>query len=83
MKYFIYKVKNILLYSGLNKEEYNQIQQMYLAPNWSILTLLCVLVSLMMFGFSVWTFFNESLIGSRYIYLTAGIITAVIATANT
>lgn len=82
MKYFIYKVKNILLYSGLNKEEYNQIQQMYLAPNWIILNIFCVLVSLMMFGFSVWTFFNESLIGSRYIYLTVGIITTVIAIAN-
>ena len=82
MKYFMYKVKNILLYSGLNKEEYNQIQQMYLAPNWIILNIFSVLVSLMMFGFSAWTFFNESLIGSRYIYLTAGLITAVIATAN-
>lgn len=82
MKYFMYKLKNILLYSGLNKEEYTQIQERYLAPNWLILNFFSILVSLMMFGFSIWTFFNESLIGSRYIYMTVGIITAIIAIAN-
>lgn len=82
MKYFIYKIKNIMLYSGLNKEEYHQIQKMYWAPNWLILNIFSILVSLLMFGFSTWTFFNEDLIGSRYIYLAVGIITAIIAIIN-
>ena len=74
--------KNLLLYAGLNKQDYDRIQSIYLAPNRIILTIFTLSFSIVTFGFTVFTFFAESLTGNRYIYLAVSIITLCIAIAN-
>lgn len=75
-------LKKLLLYAGLEKDEYNQVQKIYLAPNWGFLNLFSLLVSLTMFVFTIRSFWEKSLAGSRYIYLFIGLITLLIAIVN-
>lgn len=82
MKKIATKLKDMLLYAGLSKEEYERVQGIYLSPNWLILCIFSSLVSVTMLAFSIYSFFNEDLAGSRYIYLAVSAVTLAIALVN-
>ena len=82
MKKIATKLKDMLLYAGLSKEEYEKVQGIYLSPNWLILCIFSSLVSVTMLAFSIYSFFNEDLAGSRYIYLAVSAVTLAIALVN-
>lgn len=82
MRNTISKVKRLLLYAGLTKEEYAQIQEMYMMPNWIILNIFSALLMMGMFGFAVFSFSKKTLVQSRYIYIAVGIIALIILIVN-
>lgn len=63
------KIKNLLLYAGLEKNEYNKIQDIYIAHNWMLLNFFSLAVTILMFGFSVLSFADYELAQSRPAYI--------------
>ena len=79
MKKSKYGLKNMLLYAGLEKEEYGKISASYLEQNWIALFVFSLLLSIMTFGFFVLSYVNDSFQNYRYIYLATGVISLFIS----
>ena len=79
MKKSKYGLKNMLLYAGLEKEEYGKISASYLEQNWIALFVFSLLLSIMTFGFFILSYVNDSFQNYRYIYLATGVISLFIS----
>lgn len=76
------KIKNLLLYAGLQKDEYNKIQDIYLAHNWMLLNFFSLAVTVLMFGFSVLSFADDSIAQNRPAYIVCLFTCLVIFLVN-
>ena len=62
------RLKKILLYAGLEKEEYDRIQELYLAPNRLLLQIFSALLAVLTFGFTLIAFRSSSISNNRFAY---------------
>ncbi len=82
MKHIMTRLKQLLLYAGLEKEEYDKIQSIFLAPNWMILTSFSIVVALVSIGFIILSFFNTTVVSDRIAFCCTAVIMIVIAVIN-
>ena len=82
MKHIMTRLKQLLLYAGLEKEEYDKIQSIFLAPNWMILTTFSIVVALVSIGFIILSFFNTTVVSDSIAFCCTAVIMIVIAVIN-
>ncbi len=82
MKHIMTRLKQLLLYAGLEKEEYDKIQSIFLAPNWMILTSFSIVVALVSIGFIILSFFNTTVVSDSIAFCCTSVIMIVIAVVN-
>ncbi|MDO4501993.1 MAG: ATP-binding protein [Coriobacteriia bacterium] len=72
-------IKSNLLYAGLTKDEYEQIQELYLAPNGAILRVFSLCCGILSAGFGIFTLFIRPEEGNHWLYLAVGACCLVVA----
>ena len=72
------KIKNFLLYAGLTREEYDQIQELYQGQNQLVLSIFSSLLCLAMGVFFCLSFLEEALSPGRFVYISVGLMMCVI-----